>query len=846
MVTSRARQGNEDVDLYSERLNINHRPLEFVKEDKVVHKLRPVETFVLGEKGEPIYPDDMKGIKSIRSEQVWQLRPSRGGVAEMSANFGDLADAPDGDVVIDPSFDFQEGVSVNGGTYAGCEDSYLYINENIADKRIHYNMGGTNSFALWAIKPNPGNHSETRPIIRFNNIQNFLLGNVISAKLELTLSSRSGSTPAQYRVQPFAINDVSDNWIEGNGNFAVYPNENWVTWSCKQYKDNLTWSESGAGTADRFGSVGEAVDIKSIQTAGQKVSWNLNPSVVRHWGADSTNADWVNGIVLEVIDKMADYSNILQYYWHSSEASTTSNRPKLIVETAFTQYGADVGSGHNNSGYEIASRQNLLLSDGVNVVRFFDHPVDDPNRDYINNFFNKNSPYYSNSGIKAIIVFAAIDYKWRNQTASDYANRVNAVLSMPHVNTAVNEGRIIGIELGNEEAQSNTTYGSWEGIKVSFWAGGYTGGYNYAGYYLAAFDKIKNNPTYPNWKKLDVICSTTFDKSYAWGWSSQSTMGSSYEFARGFIDGVLNSAGGGYSKLPDVMQVHNYAEEPPEFREENIGTSNQMTEWFDRLGQMGNLCYSKGFVPAFAQTEYGYSPRPPESGTSYAFHQSNLTTLDEGETAQAVYYLRGRLITGTQLIHPMVGWKYDLYFHHPNDWNQTDKWDVGFRVETRGVSPSYGNDRRKVSEAAYLLHHPSTTNPIKLGATDTKIWLPVDRVKSTTSIPGRVWCGWQTGTGQKWGAIWRYKWNNSVIDDYYRQSEVQDDFVIPGDVKSQFQRVEVYKMNFSNSPVTLDGPKVTINSSSWIVSGGKTIITIKDTNNIGYVDEEPAFLKFIP
>jgi hypothetical protein len=148
-------------------------------------------------------------------------------------------------------------------------------------------------------------------------------------------------------------------------------------------------------------------------------------------GADSTNADWVNGIVLEVIDKMADYSNILQYYWHSSEASTTSNRPKAIVETAFTQYGADVGSGHNNSGYEIASRQNLLLSDGVNVVRFFDHPVDDPNRDYINNFFNKNSPYYSNSGIKAIIVFAAIDYKWRNQTASDYANRVNAVLSMP-------------------------------------------------------------------------------------------------------------------------------------------------------------------------------------------------------------------------------------------------------------------------------------------------------------------------------------------------------------------------------------------------------------------------------
>ncbi|MGI6455710.1 MAG: hypothetical protein ACOX5R_08850 [bacterium] len=106
MVNSRARQDGEDVDLYAERLNVNQRPLEFVKDEKQAYSLRPVNTYILDEDNNPMRPDEIKGIKPIRSEQVWQLRQGRAGLAEMSANLGDLADAPDGDVVIDPSLEF--------------------------------------------------------------------------------------------------------------------------------------------------------------------------------------------------------------------------------------------------------------------------------------------------------------------------------------------------------------------------------------------------------------------------------------------------------------------------------------------------------------------------------------------------------------------------------------------------------------------------------------------------------------------------------------------------------------------------------------------------------------------
>ena len=102
-VSSEARQAGEKIDLYAESLDVNQ-PLQFVKDDKVIHKLRPVETYILDEKGEPIITFDEESI--IRSAQTWRLKKDAAGVAEMSAHLGDLAKAPEGDVVIDPSEEF--------------------------------------------------------------------------------------------------------------------------------------------------------------------------------------------------------------------------------------------------------------------------------------------------------------------------------------------------------------------------------------------------------------------------------------------------------------------------------------------------------------------------------------------------------------------------------------------------------------------------------------------------------------------------------------------------------------------------------------------------------------------
>jgi len=118
-VTGEACQSGEPCDLYAERLDVQQ-PVEFVKDGKVVQKLRPVETHVLDAKGEPIVTFDEKD--TIRSAQSWRLKKDAPGVAEMSANLGDLAKAKDGDVAIDPSIIFSgEGFYGGGDTY----DTYI-------------------------------------------------------------------------------------------------------------------------------------------------------------------------------------------------------------------------------------------------------------------------------------------------------------------------------------------------------------------------------------------------------------------------------------------------------------------------------------------------------------------------------------------------------------------------------------------------------------------------------------------------------------------------------------------------------------------------------------------------
>ncbi|HQL63892.1 MAG TPA: DNRLRE domain-containing protein [bacterium] len=120
LIFSEAWQGQAICDPYNPSLEIDQ-PLRFVKNGKEVHAIRPAEAFILDEHQEAIDT----GAKNIRTAQLWRLSRNGPGVAEMSVSLQDLADAPKGDVCLDPSTTFgppsrdaflKEGISTNWGS----------------------------------------------------------------------------------------------------------------------------------------------------------------------------------------------------------------------------------------------------------------------------------------------------------------------------------------------------------------------------------------------------------------------------------------------------------------------------------------------------------------------------------------------------------------------------------------------------------------------------------------------------------------------------------------------------------------------------------------------------------
>ncbi|HPA48460.1 MAG TPA: DNRLRE domain-containing protein, partial [bacterium] len=120
LIFSEARQGQAICDPYNPSLEIDQ-PLRFVRNGKEVHAIRPAQAFILDEHQAVMDT----GTKDIRTAQLWRLSRNGPGVAEMSVYLQDLADAPNGDVLLDPSTTFdppsrdaflQEGTSTNWGS----------------------------------------------------------------------------------------------------------------------------------------------------------------------------------------------------------------------------------------------------------------------------------------------------------------------------------------------------------------------------------------------------------------------------------------------------------------------------------------------------------------------------------------------------------------------------------------------------------------------------------------------------------------------------------------------------------------------------------------------------------
>lgn len=782
-ITSQAKQGDQPRDLYGAPVDLGNRPLYFERDGKVVHKLRPVESYVLDDQGKR---NDSGVNNSIQTAQRWQLKQGGGGFAEMSANIGDLANAPEGDVVIDPSTTFDNPA----------QDTLIFQGQT--------SPRGSNSTETWAFGNTSGGPMDDRLLFTFNTTAAEMFNSVItSAELEIweTWRSSQSSNPKA------RAHKITTTWFESSAE--------WDT----------PWTNNG-GDFIEDGFYSDPVDLPS--SANQWMKFDVTQALRSHlYEADQ---DGVNprlyalrrGFMIK-----GDTSTTGIYTVAMDEYGTTDKRPKLTVNYQFTQFGADIGEPHNNVR-AVATRETNMANDGLSHFRIFaaSAPVKDggdPLGDIMNDDFFANI----SSNARGIIVFGALDFKNANYSAQQYADYVELVLTKSNVNAAIGN-ELIGIELGNEEAQGN---GSWDDPPITdFWAGGFDGGQNYAEYYLAAYNEIDDNPNI-DVDQLDIFCSSTFDASYAWGWTSQSNSGSSPEFMEGFIDGVINGHGGqvgGYDKLPDVVQVHNYAMESPEFDiNTNRDPGEDFTEWFDRLDQMANFFNTEGYMPAFAQTEYGYSPR--ESFNHAPFQGTSPSVVHEA--SHAIYYLRSKLITGLERINGL-GWKYDMYYHHPNDFNTVET-DYGFYIDESGGGGI--GSRRMIGEAAEILH--TNVENLEFGDIDSYVWGSVQREKPSSSNGniGYAWGGWKTSTGKKWGTIWRYRhtlvYSNQIAVD-------SENFIVGGDLTGY--TVKVHKMDFSGAPVQLvQETSISVTSSHYNSSELQTEIPI-DT------DQNPRFLEFIP
>lgn len=120
-----------------------------------------------------------------------------------------------------------------------------------------------------------------------------------------------------------------------------------------------------------------------------------------------------------------------------------------------------------------------------------------------------------------------------------------------------------------------------------------------------------------------------------------------------------------------------------------------------------------------------------------------------------------------------------------------------------------------------------------------KVWLPLERdpngpkLDDIEPVEGYAWCGWETPNGQKWGAIWRYKYHESNYLTFLGQSR---NFIAPDTFSSLTVSAGVlYRFSLSSGSAYLNTVSGSVTKT---VSGGKVRFSIPN------VTENPIFIKF--
>ena len=770
LILSQAMLGNEKQDLYAERFELGAMPLQFEKDGKTVHKLRPIEIQIEDDNGKAIQPYNdpklMEKLQSVKTAQAWQLSKEGAGIAEMSMSLADLAGFEDVNVVIDPNTTFF-GASL-------IFDTFLVSATNI-------------------------NYSTSQSLELYTNTKNILIG----VDVEVGLGKLIGISTAEINLHKTYFNEGTGTWDSWARAYQVTRDCTNSLASWNTYNGTLNWTTGGGDCNQNFSrkvklngttpqtttfdvthimraqyyennsypksrgflikedlssSSGCAVTFGSIENQ----SPGLRPTVsIEYFGCPYSGTDIGYGVDLRKNLGVLDANNNLTSNY-SKGASPVYGVTVADTTTCITGINAD----HSTTSFRV----NEVNNDKLSVIRNFFAGYDN-DRNILENAWQKQ---------KTVIIVFGVGGGYANPQA--FGNQINTYLQqmMPPYATRnyIATGTLAAIEIGNEEL------GKWivtpqtpepDITDANYWTGGKT----FASYYVEGMKSIRYNSSHPEWKKLEILSGGSFidDKQFHTNPALLPNQGDQ-AFLRGFIYGVLQSGaqdGEYYNYLPDTVTVHRYNPNIPQIAEDFSNPGRPWGKYSEALKGLYSTCQIKGYYPNFGITEYLCTATSTTSNPSYQIVTSGPLNITNAYT-QATYYLMAKLAHAT-----MGGcnskFKYDLIYQQVTG-SRAWCWDTQSNICVGDVCSFYNYDFDYPSFSCTL---PGSDKPIRYVAREihspngllrlnSAQFVPWQSLNVQTDIPLNApynstgWCGWKLSTPENnyspekncWLAIWRY------------------------------------------------------------------------------------------
>lgn len=305
--------------------------------------------FSRGEKTPHVFPEDDAALpgfvdrystpdRLVPIEKYWHTDEKGRTMLAYGLPYETLMEAGKGDVVIDPTILFQEGV----GEYSGSSLAVIY-HSGSGNEDLNYGRDPVMKLAA-----NSPVFMRIAAKFDLSGISSIDSSQIAGAKLFIKLKEIESNTYTGLTAKAYQI---TKSWNEGNGWGGIYTGG--VTWNHAIYNTSA-WTTSGAESTsgDRSSTYEDSVTLST--TAGGWEEW-VTSDAVKYWLDHPSNN---YGVLLR-----PDWSGYnTGFVYHSDDASNGSDRPYLQIDAGS---GCNYGTPGVNEDYEFLGDSFSDHSDGV-------------------------------------------------------------------------------------------------------------------------------------------------------------------------------------------------------------------------------------------------------------------------------------------------------------------------------------------------------------------------------------------------------------------------------------------------------------------------------------------------